>query len=397
MGIKTQSAEEFLQIYTDEVIAEADDLTDFSEGSIHDIIGGAFTLCLNEISELTVSEFTKLFFNTASGPEITQGEDDLQNLAVDRFGDNFKRPGASSSSVTLTFSRANTDNGNVVIPIGTIAKTEKDLNGNEISFTTLEAATLTGLSVNVSARATTTGTGTNVDPGLIVVIESALTDSSVVVSNAAKAAGGGAAESDAEYRETIRSLIDSLAGATKAAIKGALLAVPEISFVTLLEINMPVIEYDIALDDIKAGSSFFRIPFPVTYIADQNGASSPELIALAQEAIAGVKACGVSVNILGATSQSFSWNASITLKPTGPNYTELAQDPQKIIDTMIEYIDSGIDISSGFIRSQANAQILNIWGPNGTNDLESFITNLPSGNVVGAPGVKLIADNVGIS
>ncbi len=397
MATRTQSSEEFLEIYTNEVIAEAGDLTDFSEGSIHDIIGGAFTLCLNEISELTVSEFRKLFFSTASGPEVTQGADDLQTLAVDRFGDNFARPGASNSTVNLTFSRPNTDNGNVIIPLGTIVKTEKDLDGNEISFETLEEVTLSGLTVTVSARSTTAGPLTNVDPGLIVVIESALTDSSVVVSNTAKAAGGGAAESDAEYRETIRSLIDALAGATKAAIKGALLAVPEISFVTLLEVNMPVIEYDIANSQIKSGASFFRIPFPVTYIADQNGSSSQALIDLAQAAIADVKACGVSINILGATSQAFSWNASITLKPTGPNYTELSQDPQKIIDTMIEYIDSGIDISSGFIRSQANAHVLNIWGPNGTNDLESFITNLPSGDVVGAPGVKLISDVVGIN
>ena len=391
MTTKVLSQDEYFELYKNEVQNQNNELTDFSEGSLHDIIAGALSTGLNELSELTIAEFKKTFFDTANGPEETGDADDLNFLAVDHFGDRFKRPEAVAATGTVTFNRPNTDAGDVTIPAGTIVKTEKDANGDEISFETDVEVIMTGVTIDVAATATTEGLNTNVEPNTIIVIESALTDSSVTVDNAAKFAGGDDEQEDAEYRETIRALIESLAGATKAAVKGAILSVAGISFATLLEEILPVIEWDIGLGAPKVGATFFRIPFPVAYIADENGASSPSLITAAEEALESVRACGVKVNIKGATATIVAWDASITLNPSGPSFAELSVSPQKIIDSMTDYINTEIDISSGFNVSQANDFILAVWGPTGTDDLTDFITNVPSGNIAGVVGTKLVA------
>lgn len=397
MATSIKSQEENYQIYKDEVQAEAGDLTDFSDGSMHDIIAGSLSIGINEVSELLVDQFKKTFFDTASGPEVTEGPDDLQTLAVDHYGDKFERPEATKAGVLATFARPTTGAGNVVIPDKTVIKTEKDSNGVETSFETDGVVTMTGLTIDVPAIAKEAGVSGNVDPGKISVIESSLTDSSITVTNLLKAAGGDAAESDADYRETIRALISSLVGATKAAIEGALKAVPEIEFVSLLEIELPVIAWDIGNSQPEPGETYFTIPFPIAYVADQNGGSSPAILEAALAAIQFVKACGVKVEVRGATAQSLDWSASITLDSGGPNFAELSADPQKIIDSMINYIDEQLKINDGFSRSLANAYILGIWGPTGTGDLTQFTTNTPSGDIAGQSGVKLISGTVGIS
>lgn len=399
MTTEIKTAETIRISYKDEVQGEQGELTDFSEGSMHDTMAGAFSLGVNEIIELTISEFRKTFFDTSNGPEVTGGDDDLQILAVDHFGDRFLRPSSEKSTVVLTYSRANTDAGDVSIGIDSVAKTEKDANGEEIRFLTTSAVLLTGLSVTVSAIAAVAGSSGNVDPTLLSVIESPLTDSSVTVSNVFKAAGGVNAEIDAEYRETIRSLIETLIGATKAAVTGALRATPGIEFVSLLEEILPVIEFDIGADTIKAGASFFRIPFPVAYIADINGASSPALLDLANAAADIVRACGVKINIKGAVASSLDWNASLILNPSGPNFATLTTDTTLITDSMQDYMNTTLQINDGFDRIAANNFILSIWGPSGTDDLTAvgFITNVPSGDVAGVVGTKIIAGTMSIS
>lgn len=80
--VKTQG--EFYDLYKNEVSGLAGELTDFSEGSMHDILAGAISTGLNELSELIISEFMKTFFGLAEG-------EDLEFLAIDHFGDDFDR------------------------------------------------------------------------------------------------------------------------------------------------------------------------------------------------------------------------------------------------------------------------------------------------------------------
>jgi hypothetical protein len=385
--IKTQ--QDYYDIYKDEVQALAPEFTDFSEGSIHDIIAGALSIALNEVTELIVSEFSKTFFDLAEG-------DDLDKLAVDHFGSTFARPEASFSTGEVTFSRPNTDAGDVIVPQGTIVKTIKDSEGIEIRFETTEEVTLTGLTINADVKAIEAGIISNVQANKVTVIESALTDTSITVNNANPMAGGEEALTDAEYREWLKEKILSLAGATEAAIRGAAMAVAGVEKVSLITIERTVIDYDISNDEILAGATYFRIPYPILYIADANGNSSQALIDAVKEAILPVRACGVTIDVRGANPISINWKASLALNPSGPNYTEFQDDLTKVIDTMTDYINNKLLIGSSFDRIIANNYILSIWGTSGTNDIIDFNTSVPSGNVSVQSNEKLIAGTVEI-
>lgn len=400
MTTTVKNQQEFYTQYRDEVLSLADNLTDFSEGSMHDIIAGAISTCQNELSELIISEFVKTFFDTATGTEAQGGEgdaDDLQKLAVDHFGERFRRPQAVPATGSIDFSRPNTDGGNVVIPVGTIVKTKKDSNGEEIRFQTSEEVEMSGLSVSADIECVDAGIIGNItSSGKITVLESTLSDPTITVTNSANTAGGVNEQQDPQYRETIRNLIISLAGATEEAVRGAALAVSGISLVQLTTEERVVIDYDIGGAQIAAGATFFRIPYPVMYIADASGNSSQALIDAVRDAIVTVRAAGVRVQVKGAVPVNFNWSGSLTLNASGPNFTELSSDLSKIIDTMTEYINSVLSIGQGFTKADANAYVLSVWGTSGTNDITSFSTSVPSGNVAVNSNEKLIANNIQI-
>lgn len=383
MSTKVLSASENYEIFKNEVQGNSplQDLSDFSDGSMLDVIGGAIAAGQNEIAELVITEFMKTYFSTASGPTAEDSTDYLQALAVDHFGDEFKRPLASKSSGSETFARLSDDAGDCPIPLGTIIKTVKDSNGKEIRFKTTEAGTLTGLSITLAVEAMEAGSVGQVTSGKVSVLESTLVDPTVTVSNPVNMAGGEDAPDDAEYRDIIKNLILSLAGATEAAVKGKILAVPGVAFADLVTINMPVIEWDTLTMAPKVGQSYFRIPYPVAYIADEDGNSSQALIDAVKAAVLKVRACGVKVEVKGAIPVTINWSASITLDPDGPNYAELSVNASKIIDSMVEYVNKVLAIGDDFIRASANAYILSIWGPAGTGDLSGFTTSSPVGDV----------------
>lgn len=390
MTTSVKSQQQFYEQYKAEVLSLANELTDFSEGSMHDIINGALSTCLNEVTELIVSEFVKTFFGLAEGA-------DLEFLAVDHFGSMFARPVANPATGSAVFNRPNTNAGNTEIPLGTIVKTEKDANGEEIRFKTTEAVTMTGTTISANIEAMDAGRIGNItNTGRITVIESTLADASITVTNSANTAGGTNAPTDDEYRVIIKNLIVALAGATEAAVKGSALAVAGVSLVTLTTEEKIVIEYDIATEAIKVGATFFRIPYPVIYIADAEGNSSEALIQAVRNAIAFTKAAGVRIIVKGAVPVNFNWTASLTLNASGPNFTELSSDLSKIVDSMTEYVNSFLGIGQGFNKADANAYILSIWGAAGTNDLTSFSSSVPSGNVSIAANEKLIANTIQI-
>ena len=394
MSTKAKTQSEFYEIYKTEVENNTDELTDFSEGSLHDIIGGAISMVANELSELTVAEFRKTLIDGANGPEVTGGSDDLEILVVDHFGDDFERPEGNEATVTLKFSRPNTDAGTDNINAGSVIKTEKDVNGEEISFVTDTTTEMSGLEVEIAATAQVVGVGSNVEANKLTVIETTLFDSSITVTNELAAAGGEEPEDDATYRETIRSLINSLAKAVKTAIEGKLEAVPGIVYVTLVEIKKAVKEWDIG--GSTTIGDYFLIPYPVAYISDVNGNFSQALIDAAKEAVIDVQAAGVNVVIKGGTKSELDWDASLILDSGGPNYAEFQNDVTKILETMEAYINQVLDVGDGFVRDDADEYILGIWGPSGTGDLTAigFKTNSPVADIAGATGVKLIAKDM---
>jgi len=372
--------QELYDIAVAELEARDSELTDTSEGSMIDIIFGVASVVTAQMSRITVSEFSKTFFDSANGPEVTGGSDDLEALAVDHFGDSFARPEAQKATGVVTFSRPNTDAGDVTIPAGTEVGTDQDSNGERQIFVTTSEVVMDGTTKDAQVEAQVAGVAGNVLADKVINVISTLTDSSVVVTNDEAMSGGTAEETDAQYRETIRNLLQSLKGATLSAIESTALAVPGVQYATAVEIDVPVIEYDIGGGDIAAGAEYFRIPYAYVYIADANGESSDALIETAQEAVDSVRAAGVKVQVLGATAIDLNWTVSITLNPSGPNFATLSDDATQIEDSMRAYI-ANLSNGTDFVRSTAEAAILAIWGPAGTDDITAISTSVPVGSV----------------
>lgn len=392
MATEIKSVQELLDIYTDEVRARSNDkLTDFTEGSIGDIEGGASMTGVHEAMSLIVDRFKKTFLDSADGPEITLGPDDLQTLATDHFGDTFKRPLAQPAKGIVTFSRPTSGAGTVNILAGTIVKTSPDAGGQSQRFRTIAAVTLAGLTINASVEAIVPGINGNVASGTCNQIETTLTDPTIVVSNSLGFSGGAAIMNDQDYREYIRNLIEAIKGATIAAIEAKAKTVSGVVTATIVEIEQVVKEWIIASSTTTG--DYFRIPRPTLYISDANGTANQALIDSVKAAIEFVRACGVYIKVIGATALPVNWTGAYTLNLSGPNYTELSADSTKIIDTMKDYL-RGLPVGTGFIIADANAYIMSIWGPSGTNDISSFSTVIPAGNIGGSTGVKIIPGTV---
>lgn len=394
MATPISSQQELYALFLNTLQSFAPDLTDVNEGSISDSLAGAASLLAVELQKGVIDRFNKTFIETSHGPEVTQGADDLQTLATDHFGTGFARPSASSALGTVTFSRPNTNAGAIPIPAGSIVKTAPDASGVSQRYSTVLPVTLTGLSINASVSALVGGSAGNAQVGAVNQIESSLLDSSIVVTNGTAFVGGAEAQDDATYRETIRNKIEILRGAALAAIQAAALNVPGVATATPIETLQAVIPYNIATGLPVVGAIWFYIPNAVLYIADVNGNADSALIAAVQAAIAGIRAGGVRVVVTGAAPLSLNWTASITLNPAGANYAALSANTSLLTAAMANYINT-LPIGTGFTKAAADAAILAIWGPSGSNDLASFQTAFPAAGIAVSATQKLIAGTMG--
>lgn len=384
MALKSQ--QELLEEYVGELQSQAPEVTDAEEGSIVDVLAGVSSVAVSEITRVVVSEVAKTYIDNAEG-------DDLERLAVDHYGSAFAKPEATKAVTTVTFSRANTDKGDVPISAGTIVKTPQNAAGKSVRFEVVNAVTLTGLSINASVRAMIAGAEGNVLANKITQIETTLIDPSVTVSNSLAASGGEETQNDSQYRETIRQLIQSLSGSTEKAIKAKALTVPGVAYADCVTEVIAVKEWDIG--GSTTVGDYFKIPRAKLYVADVNGVASDALIGLVKTAIKATVAAGVLVVVLSAIPQTINWSASFSLNPSGPNYSVLSVDPAMVEDEMLLYLQ-GLAIGADFDRNLARAAILSKFGPAGTNDLTDFTTNSPTGTVVIAETGKAIPGTVEI-
>lgn len=394
-----QSQQELYDIFQTEVQSVDPALTDFNDGSTNDIFAGVTSSAVREIELIITDLFNKTFIDLAQGPdENGGGADDLQTLAVDHYGDDFARPGATPAIVDVTFSRPTAAAGACTILAGTIVKTAVNANGVAQRFATLidETLGIGVLTINASVQAQVAGSDGNVNIGQINLIETALTDATVVVTNAAAAVGGAPAQDSPTYRETIKNKLQTLAGATLAAIEAKAKTVAGVETATAIEQEMVVIEFDIGTNLPKAGAKYFYIPNTILYIADANGTASQGLIDAVVAAIATTRAAGVRVPVLGASAFAVNWTAVVTLNPSGPNYSTLSVNTQQIKDSMSVYV-KGLPIGSGFLRSAATAAMMAIYGPAGTGDLvtNGFQTVVPTGDIAAVATQKLIPGTMG--
>lgn len=394
MALKSQ--QEIYDLFIREAQSLRPDLTDASVGSILDLLAGICSTAVAEINALTVAELAKTYFDTANGPEITGGADELERLAVDHFGSDFARPAATNAIGTVLFSRPSSTPGPCLIPAGTIVKTAKNAAGNSQRYQTVADVTMVGTAISASVVALDPGPAGNAADGTVTVVETTLTDTTIVVTNTTAFSGGADRLGDSDYRERIRNLIESLTGSTLRAIEAKAKTVAGVVTATGIEKLLAVIEYNIATGLPVGGAKYFYLPSATLYVADANGSANDALVALVKAAIDQVDSAGVEVQVVGATPLSLNWTAAITLNPSGPNYAVLVSDPTMIEDAMKAYVND-LGIGSGFDKTAANNQILALFGPSGTNDITAITTSVPSGNVAATATEKLVAGTVEVA
>jgi hypothetical protein len=367
-------------------------LTDTLSGSIVDGLAGVYSIAAMELQRRMTDKFNKTFFSLAGGPAETGGPDDLQTLAVDHFGTGFQRPAAVQAIDTITFTRPTNAAGAILIPAGSVVKTQPDANGNVQRYTTNAACTLTSgggtdLSVSVGITAVVAGSAGNAAVGTINKIETSLLDTTIVCSNTGNATGSDAQDTPT-YRQTIANLILALAGATAKAVEAKAKTVSGVKYATAIEQALTVIQYNISTG-LTVGN-YFRVPVPYLYIADATGTASAALIAAVQAAILPVRALGCLPLVQGATAVTVNWTASWTLNPAGPHYSTFLTDATLILNSMTDYIN-GLAIGTSFVRATAAAAIYALWGPSGTNDLTAFSNVLPVADISATSTQKMIA------
>ncbi len=396
MTTTVKSQGDYYTDFKNEVQDNAPELTDFTEGSKLDILGGVHSTGVGELTKLIVDLFMKTFFDTAHGSEVTGNTDDLQTLAVDHFGSAFARPQATSAVGTVTFSRATFTAGAVTILAGTVVKTAPDASGVSQRFATVATVVMgpTTLTINASVAAVVPGVAGTVNPATITTIESALTDATIVVTNTLATSGGAAALADSDYREFIRNKLETLKGGTIPGIEGMAKTVAGVVIATVTEAEIAVKEWNIGTN--SPIEPLFRIPRTTLYVADANGTASQALQDQVSAALESIRSAGVQIFVAGATPLPINWTASIVLNPLGPNFATLENDATLIVDTMKAYINS-LPVGTSFVRRIARLIILGIWGPSGTNDITDFINHTPVGDVQATAIEKLKPGTVGIN
>ena len=388
MATQIQPISYFVDIFRNTMLADAGRLTDFSPGSINDIISGAVALLTNELQEHLIAEIRKTYFDSSTG-------DNLDALAQDHFG--FSRPGPTASSVELTFERVDADAGAVTIPANTQASTDSDDAGATVSFLTVQDLVFGATEKVLTVRATSAGTGTgqNVGAGTVSNIDSDLPDT-FTVTNTLAASGAKDTETDAEYRETIKRLLSALAGATKEALRATLLAIPGITQAVVLEHNRTVIDYDIASGAIKMQDGenlpFFRLNVPVAYVAGTGGTLSDEIVREAQAEIDAVRACGVSVSVISAVPFPIPVAGSI-VRNVESSFND-AQILQQVANTIQEYLNQVLEIGQDLVVTELISYVNNTWGTGGTQDITSFTVSSPAVTQSASEGQKIISSTV---
>jgi hypothetical protein len=243
-----------------------------------------------------------------------------------------------------------------------------------IAFTSF---TNTDCYVTVPITATVSGSIGNAVAGSINSISSSLLDSTIVCSNVGNA-NGVDAQPDSTYRETIRNLILALRAAVKQAIQSAALTVSGITSATAVEIEQAVVTWNIGTNLPSAVAvlgiyEYFYIPYVTLYVAQATGAASAGQISAVIAAINPIRAFGVNITVTGASTVTVNWSAHYVLNPAGPNFSIFSGNMSAIVASMTQYIAT-LPTGTSFVRQTAEAAILAIYGPLGTNDLEAQYT-----------------------
>lgn len=266
------------------------------EGSdINLVVGGQSEVSYAIVLQL-IQAFNRLTLDGAVG-------DDLDRYALDRYGQQLPRKGASAAVGSEVFSRVNPNNPAGSIPAGSLV-----LSNAGYPFITLAPAsftTATGLpsdtSVAVNIRATQAGALFQAGANTIQRFQTPNTaiafDTSITCNNPLTTAGGADVEDDPAYRNRIRTFWTSARRGILAAIQQGGLSVPGVAS---------------ALATEYIGSSGQPVRLVSLAIADASGVANLQLAAQVQTALNDYRAAGIQVVVTPGLPLLVSIELSLT-------------------------------------------------------------------------------------
>lgn len=265
-----------------------------------------------------------LFYDGAEG-------DDLSLVGRDRTGQ--ERFAASAAIGQVTFARAAGVSG--TIPAGTRVATVVADDGSFVTVTTnVDVIWLIGDTARtVAATATVAGAAGNVGIGGLSRILDALFASGFSVTNADAFAGGNEEETDAEYRQRLRTFNQTLRRGTLKAIEFGALQVPQIKRATVVETTVAVV---------------------TVYVTDGAGGSNPAMVAAGQAEIENWRAGGVAVTVTGGAIFTQPITLSLAVR-TGVNVAGLVTRVQQAVTSAVNALRIGETLYRDLIQSAARA------------------------------------------
>lgn len=263
--------------FKSEVQARNPALTDFEEGSNLDSLAGAAAVLADLVVRQDLSNFAAQFVDTASG-------DDLDALALDRFG--LERKEATAASGYVTFTRDGTS-GSEPIPAGTVLRATVD--GVSVTFTTDSAIEIADGSTTISVLATcsTTGTTGNVAADTVTTIVDTLGDATIAVTNGERMVGGAAEETDNTFRDRIRRYFSTLRKGTVSALEAGAIGVGGVAYAAVDETHRMA----------EDGG------YVLVLVADAEGYANAALVEAVETELENWRSAGIWVQVEGAERQ----------------------------------------------------------------------------------------------
>lgn len=293
----------------------------FGPGFLPNILAGMSAAVAEEVLHRALQLHRQTFISTAAGAA-------LDSLADDHFG--LARQSGVKAIGTIRFSRPTTAGGNVSIAVA-VAVTTAD----GTRFLTTASGLMTGITLDLAIEADVAGQDGIVGAATITVLDTALLDSTITVSNVEATAGGIDAETDSDFRSRIRGFLATVRRGTKAALEFGSLSVAGVATASVDEATEPI----------------------TVYIADVTGGSNSALRAAVATELDNWRAAGIQVNVLGATVVNQTVDLTLTFQ-AGFDTTALRDE---VIAAVLAYINS-LSIGETLLRAQLITAVGQIEG-----------------------------------
>lgn len=293
-------------------------------GDIPDLIIAAAVAMAGVVVARTTQGISETFFDGNKG-------EPLKKLVRDHTG---QEPiGQVSATGVVRFSHAAGPTG--IISAGTRVATDPDENGDFVIGVTDLSLVFGGgdAQLEVAATAEKAGRAGNVQPAAFTRILDSLFDTTFVVTNVERFAGGAEAQTDDEIIAAARSFYQTLRRGTKAAIEFGAKQVPTIRLATAVE---------------------SATGLGTVYVADSDGETNAELVNDAIIELENWRALGAVVQATGGTLFTQAITVALTVK-AGVKVAALVENVRSAIVSAVNRLVHGETLYHDLIQSAARA------------------------------------------